>query len=78
MHIAGITRIDLIYPVMRFSGYIACPNLPIFDALHHTMCYLYHHKHVPIIYPRKPLKQGGAALSTFWKNGQMEYLCRLW
>ena len=53
---------------------MTCPNLPIFDALHHTMCYLYHHKHVPIMYPRKPLKQGGAALSTFWKNGQAEYL----
>lgn len=57
MHIAGITWIDLIYVTMHFSGYMACPNLPIFDALHRTMCYLYHHKHIPIMYPRKPLKK---------------------
>ncbi len=74
MHIAGITCVDLIYPVMRFSGYMTSPNLPIFDALYHTMCYLYHHKRILIMYPRKPPKQGGAALSTFWKNGQAEYL----
>ena len=74
MHIAGITQIDLLYATMRFSGYMACPNLPIFDALHRTMCYLYHHKHIPIMYPRKPLKKGGQVLSTFWKSGQAEYL----
>jgi hypothetical protein len=68
MHIAGITRIDLSYACMRFLGYMACPNLPIFDALHRTMCYLYHHKHLPIMYPRKPLKKGGPMLHTFWKN----------
>jgi hypothetical protein len=74
MHITGITRVDLSYACLRFSGYMACPNDPIFSALHKTFCYLFHHKHVPIMYPRKPLKQGGQLLHTFWKNGQAEYL----
>jgi hypothetical protein len=74
MHIAGITRIDLMYACMHFSGYMACPNLPLFNALHCTMCYLYHHKHIPLMNPRKPLKQGGGALHTFLKNGHAEYL----
>jgi hypothetical protein len=74
MHIAGITRIDLSYAYMFFSGYMACPNIPIFYAFHRTMCYLYHHKHLPIMYLRKPLKKGGNILHTFWNNRQAEYL----
>ena len=74
MHITGITRVDLCYACMRFSGYMACPNDPIFDALHLYMWYLYHHKHLPIMYTCKPVKQGGPVLYTFWKNGQAEYL----
>jgi hypothetical protein len=46
MHISTISRPDLAYCVMCYSGYMACPNQPIFDALHLTMCYLYHHPHL--------------------------------
>jgi hypothetical protein len=39
MHITTVSRPDLSYCVMRYSGYMACPNQPIFDELHLTMCY---------------------------------------
>jgi hypothetical protein len=74
MHIANISRPDLAYACMRFSGYMTTPNLPIFDALHITMCYLYHHPHLPIMYPSKPMKQHGEALQSFWNTGKAEYL----
>lgn len=50
---------------MRLSGYMSSPNQPIFIALHHTMCYLYHHPHIPIMYPLKPSKSNGSALYNF-------------
>jgi hypothetical protein len=74
MHITTISRPDLSYCVMRYSGYMACPNLPIFEALHLTMCYLFHHPHLPIMYPSKPMKTSSAALQTHWKHGFAEYL----
>jgi hypothetical protein len=53
---------------------MACPNKPIFEALHHTMCYLYHHQHIPIMYPAKPTTPTVDALQTFWSKGHAEYL----
>ncbi len=58
MHIAGISRPDIAYACMRFSRYMATPNAIIFDALHQKFCYLYHHPHLPIMYPSKQLRQG--------------------
>lgn len=45
---------------MWFSGYVATPNAPFFDALHQTLCFLYHQPHLlithmPIMYPAKPI-----------------------
>ncbi len=74
LHITTLSRPDLCYTTMRLSGYMATPNAPIFDALHQTLCYLYHHPHLPIMYPSKPMKHGGDCLSTFWGRGQGEYL----
>ncbi len=74
MHITTISRPDLSYCVMRYSGYMACPNLPIFEALHMTMCYLYHHPHLPIMYSSKKMKSTAAALQTHWKHGFAEFL----
>jgi hypothetical protein len=74
LHITTISRPDLCYTTMRLSGYMAAPNAPIFEALHQTLCYLYHHPHLPIMYPSKPMKHGGDCLSTFWGKGQGEYL----
>jgi hypothetical protein len=74
MHIATISCPDSSYCVMRYYGYMACPNLPIFEALHLTMCYLYHHPHLPIMYPSKPMKQSSATLQTHWKHGFAEYI----
>jgi hypothetical protein len=74
MHISGISCPDISYACMRFSGYMACPNKPIFEALHHSMCYLYHHQHLPIMYPAKPTTPTGDALQTFWSKGHAEYL----
>ena len=74
MHIAQVSRPDLSYSVMRFAGYMACPNLPIFEALHMCLCYLYHHPHLPIMYPSKPYKNMPSSLQTHWKTGFAEYL----
>ena len=46
MHIATQSHPDIAYGVMRMSGYMSCPKLPIFQALHQCMSYLYHHPHI--------------------------------
>jgi hypothetical protein len=74
VHITTVSRPDLAYSIMQYSGYMACPNEPIFDALHLTMCYLYHHPHLPIMYPSKRCKSCGKSLQTHWKTGFAEYL----
>ena len=55
-HIAVMSRIDCSYAIMRLSGYNSAPSLPCYTALHHFMQYLFHHPHVPIMYPRKKVK----------------------
>ncbi len=74
MHITTVSRPDLAYCCMRYSGYMACPNLVIFEALHLTMCYLYHHPHLPIMYSSHHFNTSGASLQTFWGKGHAEYL----
>jgi hypothetical protein len=74
MHITTISRPDLSYACMRFSGYMACPNEPIFSALHHCLCYLYHHPHLPIMYPNKWISTSGGSMHPFWSKGHAEYL----
>lgn len=56
MHIGVQTRYDLAYTCMRLSGYMCAPSIPAFQALHQTMEYLFHHPHLPIMYPNKPLR----------------------
>jgi len=56
IHVTTHSRPDLAYTTMRLSGYMACPKAPIFRALQQTMRYLYHHPHMPIIYPRHAIK----------------------
>jgi hypothetical protein len=73
MHIATVSRPDLAYSVMRYSGYMSCPNLPIFEALHLTMCYLYYHPHLPIMYSSKQFSST-TSIQTHWKTGFAEYL----
>jgi hypothetical protein len=74
MHIATISRPDISYACMRFSGYMASPNKPIFEALHHCLCYMFHHPHLPIMYPRTPTTTPPCPLRTFWSKGHAEYL----
>jgi hypothetical protein len=74
MHISHVSRPDLSYSVMQYSGYMACPNLPIFEALHLTLCYLFHHPHLPIMYPFHPYKTTVKTLQTHWLTGFAEYL----
>jgi len=74
MHIAIISHIDMSYCCIHFSGYMSCPNAPIFSALHHAMQYLFHHSHLPIMYPSKEMKKGGDVLVTHWAKGQAEYI----
>ena len=56
-HIAVWSRQDISHAVMRLSGYNAAPSLPCWKALDHTMRYLYHKPHVPIMYPRKKVEE---------------------
>ena len=72
MHIAVQTRYDLAYACMRLSGYMCAPTLPAFQVLHQAMEYLYHHPHVPIMYPRKPLCRK-RQLECHFKRGTAEY-----
>ena len=53
LHVAEKSRLDLSYGCMRLSTYLSAPRLPCYDALEQMMRYLYHHPHVPIMYPRK-------------------------
>jgi hypothetical protein len=53
---------------------MACPNLVIFEALHLTMCYLFHHPHLPIMYSSQEMNTSGNSLQTFWNKGTAEYL----
>jgi hypothetical protein len=48
MHIMTVSHPDVAYCVMQYSGYMACLNLPIFEALHLTMFFLFYHPHLPI------------------------------
>jgi hypothetical protein len=74
MHITSVSRPDLSYSVIHYLGYMATPNQVIFDVLHLTICYLFHHPQLPIMYSSKPYKSGGKPLQTHWKNGFAEYL----
>ena len=53
LHVAEKSRLDLSYGCMRLSTYLSAPRLPCYDAVEQMMRYLYHHPHVPIMYPRK-------------------------
>jgi hypothetical protein len=72
LHVAITTRLDLGYAVMRLSGYLAGPTATIFEALDHVMRYLYFYRHLPIMYPDKPLSR--KSLTTHWARGSAEYL----
>ena len=53
LHVAEKSRLDLSYGCMRLSTYLSAPRLPCYFALDQMMRYLYHHPHIPIMYPRK-------------------------
>jgi hypothetical protein len=72
LHVAITTHVDLGYAIMRLSGYLAAPNAAIFQALDHTMRYLYFYCHIPIFYPPWPLSK--KALAMHWHKGTAEYL----
>jgi hypothetical protein len=72
LHFAITTRVDINYAVMRIAGYVAAPTAVIFEGLEHTMRYLYFFRHLPIVYPRCPLKKKSLALH--WGKGAAEFL----
>jgi hypothetical protein len=67
LHVAITTCLDLGYAVMQLSGYLAGPTAAIFEALDHVMRYLYFYRHLPIMYPAKPLSR--KSLTTHWARG---------
>jgi hypothetical protein len=72
LHVAVTTRLDLGYAIMQLSGYLAGPTAAIFEFLDYGMRYLYFYRHLPIMYPAKPLSQ--KSLTTNWARGSAEYL----
>ena len=64
-HVAGHSRHDLQYAIMRLSGYNANPNLQCFNALDQLLCYLYHHPHIPTMFPRKKVSHTTPLASHF-------------
>ena len=56
-HIIVWSRQDISHAVMKLSGYNATPSLLCWKELYHTMRYLYHKLHVPIMYPRKKVEE---------------------
>jgi hypothetical protein len=72
LHVATTTRLDLGYTVKRLSGYLAGPTAAIFEVLDHAMRYLYVYRHLPIMYPAKPLSR--KSLTIHWARGSAEYL----
>ena len=71
-HIQEKSRPDLGYSLMRLSGYLSAPTMPCFQVLHQTMCYLYHHPHVPIMYPRDVGQKSLDSFNTHIKSGRAE------
>ena len=55
---------------MRLSGYMTCPNKPIFQALRQTMAYLNHHPNKPIMYSSRPLLE--TTLECHFSKGDTE------
>ena len=53
LHIADKSRWDISYLAMRLSGYNNCPSIVCYNILYQGMCYLFHHPHVPLMYPSK-------------------------
>ena len=49
IHTAGMSKIDLVYFIIRLCCYNTCPTAAIFKALYHLMKCLYRHLHVLII-----------------------------
>jgi hypothetical protein len=72
LHTAITTRVDLGYAIMRISGYLAAPNYMTFQALDNTMQYLYFNRHLPIMYPHRPLFKKFLAMHLV--KGSAEYL----
>jgi hypothetical protein len=60
------------YAIMSIAGYLATPNVVIFEGLEHIMHYLYFFHHTPIMYPRHPLNK--CSLVMHWGKGIAVYL----
>ena len=73
-HIAVWSRQDISHAVMRLSGYNAVPSLPCWKALDHTMQYLYHKPHVPIMYPRKKVEENKIVVHHAKGEGEREII----
>ena len=56
-HIVVWSRQDISHAVMRISGYNAALFLLCWKVLDRIMRYLYHKPYVPIMYPRKKMKE---------------------
>jgi hypothetical protein len=71
LHVAVTAWVNLGYTVIRLYGDLCGPTSVIFEALDHTMQYLYFYRHIPLMSPPKPLSH--KSLYTLWAHGTAEY-----
>ena len=71
MNIKLGVHIDLCYAIMRLSTYMAHPTKFPYTALHHLLCYIFHHPHLALMYPCKHLSK--QPLRCYFKRGTTEY-----
>ena len=70
LHISGESRMDLSYAAMRLSGFNSAPKLICFEILHQTMCYLYHHPHIPLMFSSKTPNM--ETMTSYFYKGEAE------
>ena len=56
MHIRVCSRPDIAYATMLLSMYMSNPSKEAYKGLQICMQYLYHHPHLPIMYPNRQMK----------------------
>ena len=55
MHIRVCSRPDIAYATMRLSTYMSNPSKAAYKGLRICMKYLFHHTHLPIMYPNRQM-----------------------
>lgn len=71
-HVSGVSRPDLQYSTLRLATGATKARSIFYYILHHTISYLYHAPHLPIMYPR--LARLDNPLHCHFETGKAEYI----